>query len=511
MRRDSGIIASVLVSWSLILMSASSMAADAALTFVGNTVFPDAELQNLAATEGSAPLDPEQAVAVSQRVTRHYIDAGFVNSGVVPVRQDDGRYIFQVTEGTLTDITVDAPRFRPSHIERVIRAAAAPPFNVAELQQAVTRLERHPAVDYVTGHLTPGDVPGEARLALTVHERRPWSLAVLADNYLPPSEGESQVRLEAVHHNLTGGGDVLRISADDADGSESFSVNYRLALSGSGSHLRMGYVDGDTQVVESPFDRLDIRSETDEVSIGVETDLVDTRRRLWQVGFLLERKRSRSLLFGEPFDFTFGSKAGRSQASVFELSSQYVLRGAEQALTGRIAWRRGIDFFLERDEQVTDFDALILQGKYSRRMTFGDKSWRLDASANAQLTRDVLKSFERYGLGGRYSVRGYRENHLLRDNAVELSVSAVWPAMLPGGFTVDWVAFVDAGRAWNAPDAAPSGERFREISSAGLGAVLKHSSGFSMEAFWAERFAAKARAGGTLQDDGIHVSVSYAM
>jgi hemolysin activation/secretion protein len=70
--------------------------------------------------------------------------------------------------------------------------------------------------------------------------------------------------------------------------------------------------------------------------------------------------------------------------------------------------------------------------------------------------------------GGRYRVRGYRENQWVRDNGVIGSVEARVPVVRNASRAdvVELTSFVDAGTAWNTKLATPDP---RTLYSIGLG------------------------------------------
>ena len=76
---------------------------------------------------------------------------------------------------------------------------------------------------------------------------------------------------------------------------------------------------------------------------------------------------------------------------------------------------------------------------------------QLVSRLTVQLTPDHLFPLEQMAVGGRYSVRGYREFALVRDNAVMASFEARVPFYTnASGKEVLFLApFVDYGQAWN--------------------------------------------------------------
>jgi hemolysin activation/secretion protein len=90
---------------------------------------------------------------------------------------------------------------------------------------------------------------------------------------------------------------------------------------------------------------------------------------------------------------------------------------------------------------------------------------------NMQLANDRLFPLEQMAVGGRYSVRGYRENTLLRDNAFVYQFETRFPVWSSSeGFPyVQFCPFADVGHSWSAKGA--SGDP-QTLASVGAGFAL---------------------------------------
>src|SRR5206468_7133043 len=83
-----------------------------------------------------------------------------------------------------------------------------------------------------------------------------------------------------------------------------------------------------------------------------------------------------------------------------------------------------------------------------------DQWWGLQllGRMDLQLANDRLFPLEQVPVGGRFSVRGYRENSLIRDDAFLASIESRFPLMsyVTGDPLLQLAQFVDFGRAWSA-------------------------------------------------------------
>jgi hemolysin activation/secretion protein len=122
-----------------------------------------------------------------------------------------------------------------------------------------------------------------------------------------------------------------------------------------------------------------------------------------------------------------------------------------------------------------------------------------------QTTSDRLVPLERASIGGVATLRGYRENQLVRDEGYAISAEFHYPAL--GRFTaprvLDVIAFVDHGAARNQDEAS------ERLTSAGLGLNARYR-GLSAELYFAKRLERLSDDNGSnLQDKGVHVQIRY--
>jgi hemolysin activation/secretion protein len=130
-----------------------------------------------------------------------------------------------------------------------------------------------------------------------------------------------------------------------------------------------------------------------------------------------------------------------------------------------------------------------------------------------QFANERLFPLEQMFVGGRYSVRGYRENTLVRDNAFLASVEARLPVLrsAAGEDIVQLVGFSDYGRAWNTK--GPTGDLSNVDYLLSVGAGLRWSilpqEKARFEIYWGQRLnpVSDPGSGGNLQDHGIHLQL----
>ncbi len=482
----------------------------------GSTTIDESEKDGLLDDYYHRELFPEDLVAIRNLITHYYIDHGYLSSGATISRDHykNGVLYIDVVEGALPEMNISTSgNLTSRYINRLVSSKLNLPFNIQEFQVAIQRAEQDIRIDYIRAELRPGNSPGLSKMNLVVSETNPLHFVVKANNYRSPSVGEQQIQLGISHQNLTGHGDELSLFYDRTEGTDGGGIDYRFPVLSAATHAELYFLRGETIVIEKPFDEIDITSDID--TFGVMLNHVmwrESNQNIIAVG--LERKSSKTTLLGEPYDFSFGYSDGESEASVLVLSGEYVRKTSQDALVARVIYRREVEWFglNALPSPVDDFQLVIAQLKFARRFEWarlGQLVWSL--TANLQLTKDILPSFEKFALGGHQSVRGYRENSLLKDNAFELLSEIRIPILQNvnlNGLEVSLIPFIGFARGWNSVDIANS-NRFDELGSAGVGIKLTHGSGVGFDLFWAQRFNKKDRFGHSLQDQSLHMELRY--
>ncbi len=477
-------------------------------------------------------------VALSQL----YSDAGYVNSGVVVPDQDIGDVlVLQAIEGRLTRVeVVGDTRLRSNYLRRRVTQRNGGVLNVESLQSTLRWLQNDPNIDRLDAELLPGLEAGESVLRLSVDDPKRVSFGVYGDNYRAASLGAEAATVVFSAQNLTGYGERTQLSASVSDGSDAFSARVDISVDSRNSRLGLFFTRSDAQIVEEQFQELDIESEIEAYGVSLWRPLFDSNVQTLALTLGFEKKFSESTLLGIPFSFSPGAQDGESETASFEAGLEWALHKPRTALALRASYRRGFHIF-GATEQSRDggaaatlnptgadgeFGRYRLQGSAIRQLITSPEKFgagaRLVVKANAQLAEDPLLSLEKLAVGGRYTVRGFRENSFVRDSGVALSVDLEWPLFSAAGEAslrnLAVVPFVDVGWSWDKknvnPGAIDSTGKGR-ISSAGVGLLWQPFSGARAEIFWGEAIGDNRPAdslAGTdfdIQDDGLHFQIGY--
>jgi len=122
------------------------------------------------------------------------------------------------------------------------------------------------------------------------------------------------------------------------------------------------------------------------------------------------------------------------------------------------------------------------------------------------LTPDRLLTLEQFSLGGVNTVRGYEENQLTTDEALQASAELRVPVFRANGqdaLTV--IPFFDAGYAWNRDN---STQEPQFISSVGAGLVFTPDPRIHASIYYGYRLKQFSHTDDDLQDMGIQFDVT---
>jgi hemolysin activation/secretion protein len=436
--------------------------------------------------------------------------------------------VIRVVEGRLSDIEVSGTKhYRASVLRSRVELGASVPLDVAKLEESLQILQQDPRIERVHARLRPGEQPGEAVLELRVEEARRWLLELAADNWANPAFGGVEGDFQGRDDNLLGFGDALGSRFRVADGIWRFDGGYEFPISARGTLVSIGGEVSDSKIVEKPFSELDIETHYHSVRIGIEHPVYRTLQTQVTLGLAGDWRRARTricvfedILGGcDPFAFP-GSGAnaddGKTTVTALRLTQELVRRDRNQVIAARSMLSVGLPVLGASDHDIPasavglgglrnpdgQFVAWLAQLQWARRF----EPWGVQAifRVDAQLASDSLPSLERFPLGGHLSVRGYRENQLVRDQGVVTSLELRLPVQpWEGRMGLFQLApFVDYGHATNRRNPTPDP---KNLASVGIG-LLWRLGPVDASVYWGHQLS-KVDTSGKLQDDGVQFRV----
>ncbi|MGH7147927.1 MAG: ShlB/FhaC/HecB family hemolysin secretion/activation protein, partial [Nitrospiraceae bacterium] len=422
----------------------------------------------------------------------------------------------QMIEGSLARIDVEGNDwFRTGYLRDRVELGARTPLALAPLQERLQFLQQDSRIERVNAELRPGDRRGESILNLSVKEASPWKAWLEFNNFQTPVVGAERGLATIAHHNVTGHGDPFSFTYGQSRGVNPIvDTSYSLPLNRYDTTLTGSYRRNDFLVVEQNFRSLDLNAESEIIGFTVRQPVYRTLTDEFAVAITGERLYNKVTsifdILGLPSLFIPGSSdTGVSSVSALRFVQEYVHRTSTSVIAARSRFSVGLDVLSATNNSGTLPDGQFLSwlGQIQGVRRFDD--WgglQLLGQMSLQLANDRLFPLEQIPVGGRFSVRGYRENTLIRDNAFLASVESRFPLInyVTGEPLLQFAQFVDLGRAWNAKGETPDPQT---LASVGLGlrwSILPKDRA-RFELYWGLPLNHVPHPPGNLQDHGIHV------
>ncbi len=439
----------------------------------GNTLFPAQNLRSIVQPYEGRVVSVTELEKLRQQLVHYYIDHGYVNSGVVLPNGalHDGELHFQVIEGRMDNIQLKGmERLREGYVKNRLWSDPNKPFRLQELQENFQVLLSDPLISTMKGSILPGDTPGHCIFDVEVGRATPYQLHLFANNHRPPSVGSDGYGFTGLVQNITGLGDQINFTLIDSKGTNEYTGEISVPITDANTTLFVRFDEGDSSIIEEPLQTLAIKSTVNNVEGGIRYPVVRTLDRELALGFSLALLENKTTLLGQPFSFVPGNTSGNTQASVLQLFQEYTQRWDNTALSLHSSLHMGMDAWGATVATAPQYPggrflSWVGQAQVAHKLSEQGTQWL--ARSTVQWSDSPLLPQERMAVGGFSTVRGYRENQLVRDQGYTFSMELHYP--LFGGTDpnekqhLTMIPFVDYGRAWNHKDTATT------LSSVGLG------------------------------------------
>ena len=486
---------------------------------VGSTVFSAEELAAVTAPFTNRPLSNAELYQVRSAITQFYNDQGYITSGayIPPQEIRDGVVTIQVIEGELEAIDVTGTqRLNPNYVRSRLAIATSKPLNVNRLLKALQLLQLDPLIENLSAELSAGTRPGLSLLDIQVSEADSFSAQIILDNTRVPSVGSFQREVRLDQANLLGFGDGLNFVYKNTDGSNEFDVAYTLPLNPRNGNLKLAFRTISSEVVEPPFDQLDIESDYYQYKLTLRQPVIQTPNQELALGLTFDRQQNETSLLGISFPLSPGAdNKGRTRISTLRFFQEWTQRGEGEVIAVRSQFSFGIDTFNPTINQDPPDSLYFLWRGQAQWVRLLAPDTLLLARTDLQLADRPLVPVEQFGLGGLFTVRGYRQDALLTDNGVFASVELRLPIFREPRqeMVLQIVPFVDFGSAWNNSGEA---DRFRRINpdpstlvSVGLGLRYQLGERLTARFDWGIPLVEIDSRDRTLQENGFYFSIIY--
>ena len=481
----------------------------------GSTAFTTEDFADLFAQYTGRPITFNELLQLRSAVTERYVEAGFLTSGafIPPQTLENGFVTVQVIEGSIEEIEiVGTRRLKPGYIRDRLGLAAKPPINADKLLEALQRLQIDPLIETVSADLQAGVRPGTSILRVEVTEANSFGLTVGLDNGRSPNIGSTRRQISISEGNVLGIGDRAFISYANTDGSNSGDFSYSIPVGPYNTRINLEGGISESRVIDDTFDVLEISSDSHYYEVGVTHPLIETPTEELTLGLELAHRESQTRLGIDdigPFPLSPGAdEAGKTKVTALRFSQAWTKRSQQQVLAARSQFNVGLDLLDATDNEgdVPDSQFFSWRGQGQWVRLLGENSLFF-LRGDLQLAANSLLSSEQFGLGGAQTVRGYRQDALLRDNGALLSAEGRFPVLRFSDTSVVQVTpFLDAGAAWNHAN-NPGGNNV--LVGTGVGLLWQQDDNFSARLDYGIPLVDIDNEGDSLQDDGIYFSIQY--
>ncbi|MEM8505470.1 MAG: ShlB/FhaC/HecB family hemolysin secretion/activation protein, partial [Cyanobacteria bacterium P01_D01_bin.1] len=365
-------------------------------------------------------------------------------------------------------------RLNSRYISRRVALGAKAPLNVNRLVERLQLLQSDPLVENITADLQAGTAPGTNTLVVSVEEADSFEVAYTLDNNRSPSVGSVRNQLRLFEGNLLGVGDRLSVGYALTSGSDGVDAAYILPVSPRGTTVEALVNISGSEVVEDPFDALEIDSDSDFYQLALRHPVWQKPSGEFALGLAASHQVAQTSLGLDdlgPLRLSAGAdEQGRTRVSALRFFQEWTRRSPKQVLAVRSQFNLGLDVLdATVNEEGPDGRFFSWQGQSQWVRVLAPDTLLL-LKGNVQLSPNSLLSLEQLNFGGQSTVRGYRQNLLSTDNGALASAEVRLPLLRnpDKGRLLQIVPFVDAGYGWNVTEDDPD-----PLASVGFGLLFQ--------------------------------------
>ncbi|NJM67362.1 MAG: ShlB/FhaC/HecB family hemolysin secretion/activation protein [Acaryochloris sp. RU_4_1] len=484
--------------------------------FKGNTVYGDQELLIIAAPYLQGPQTISDLQELTQKITDFYANAGYTATLATLSEQENSKVTpkkaiitILITEGKIKTIDIKGAERLEGYVrDRLPKLNTI--VNEDEILEDIRLLQADRLIEMISASLVPSAYRNQLSLDVEVKPAKQRSLAFILDNDRSPSVGTFQRSVEFTDRNLLGFGDNLNLRYGNTDGSDSVQFFYSIPVNSENGTFVFKYFYGSSEVVEEPFDIIDISAVADLAEVSFRQPIFRKARpdsvEEFALNLTFGHETSSFTLLGIPFPVSRGSdEFGRTKTSVLRFSQEWLKQSSENIFFARSQFNFGLPILgatINATGPDSRFFALRVQGFWARKLL---ENWTFALRSELQLADRSLVPSEQFVLGGFSSVRGYRQNSLLGDNGWLGSVELGIPLYSGSVGNLSLAPFFEVGTVWdNAPQFIPTPST---LASTGLGLRFQAKNCLSARLDWGIPLINVPENRSSLQESGIHFSI----
>ncbi|MBS1190010.1 MAG: ShlB/FhaC/HecB family hemolysin secretion/activation protein [Rhodocyclaceae bacterium] len=452
----------------------------------GNTLLPEAEVQQILSGYTGAGRGLEDVKAAAEALRKAYEQAGYPVVSIFPPEQaaSGGNILLKVVEGKVKTVTIKGNQaYDEANIRASlpgIREGLAP--NAPEIVSEIAMANENPAKQ-VAVNFQAGQAPGAIDTTINVVEDRPEKFIATFDNGGSKSTGVHRFSLGYQNANLFNRDHMVTAqvgsSTDFPSKSLNISAGYRIPFYGHGLSLDLiaAYSDTNSGSTIIPGGSMNFTGKGTIFGARLNQPLAAIGEYRHKLIYGFDYKdfdnRASTCVPGAPAVSCSGTIT--TQPVSVSYVAQHNTPGLQVGGSAMFAMNIPGGPNGNPGDYATSTTGWRANWNVWRFNAFVGiplaADWQFRANAAAQLSDYKLVSGEQFGAGGASSVRGYTERAIAGDQGYSGNLELYTPelaalASLPSGYGMRGVFFYDAGQIYNrGPGAQPQ----RHISSVGAG------------------------------------------
>lgn len=448
------------------------------LRIEGATRLPEADRQVLQRGFSGRCLGSSDLEAILARLTKIYIDRGYVTTRAYLPAQDlrTGTLVVRVVEGTIERFDIDSSRAAAQWPPGAFPAKPGDLLNLRDLEQGIDQINRLASNDAQLD-LRPGSEPGQSVVLVRNAARRPVRLLLTYDSLGARATGRDSLAATLSLDSLLGLNELVSLTHRESVPHDGEHKSRADALAFS---VPWGYSTVSLDLSESRYANLIVTpaavgllSEGRTTVAGLTLDRVVYRDRASRVSLAgrLGTQDSRAWLAGQFLDVT------SRQQTTLDLSASGFTAALGGIANGRFGFTRGLPALGGIDDPVglpddlphARFRKVNLDLGFSRRFLMADRPWLWSSQFSAQHAFDTLFGAQQISIGGVSTVRGFFDSSLSGDDGAIWRNELGLPFALEAGAGRVYAAY-DIGKVRNRAPGVPSGT----LSGITLGASFQY-------------------------------------
>jgi hemolysin activation/secretion protein len=308
----------------------------AEFNFIGNTVFSDEQLAELAQPYLNREISFSELLQLRSAITDLYVSSGYVSSGAyLPVAENQAVNVnsatvaIEVVEGAVEEVEFSGDARLERYVRSRLESAITPVLNQPKLEEALRLLQIDPLIGSISASLAAGAQAGSSILSVQVGAQPSFQISLSTDNHRVPSAGSLQGATQINASNLLAMGEVASLGYSTTDGSDGFNAGLELPINARNGTLAF-----------APLADFDIQTDSRVYGLSLRQPLVrhasESVIEEFAIAASVSRIESENMIAGFPFPLSPGADdEGLTRITELALAQEYTRQNRASALRMR--------------------------------------------------------------------------------------------------------------------------------------------------------------------------------